>query len=397
MVINKILYLILLAVLGVFYIMYIDNLSFFLLAFAVILPFVLIFIMFRARRGIEAQLSSSAMSVNKNSDITVSVNIKNKSIFPVPNACIAIEIMNTLDGIPDTMSATVPVQPHNSQSMSFHISSCYCGKLIVNLKYIKIYDYIKLFSVKKKFSSSSEIVILPDVSPIEIFSDSTFYENDRSEIYSGRKAGDDCSEVFDVRNYHEGDKINRIHWKLSMKQDMLMVKEYSLPINCSVLVLFEFYTDFADKYMQKLDTLVETLSSVSDAISESEAIHSIGWYSILKNRYVFSEISDAEDSASFLGTLLKSGSYTENHYAYAEHIKYDAENIYSHIIYITSDISEEHFRHFMSDERTRRKTLIYITDSIDNLPEFFSDSDDAITIIPVECGKISRCLYEMIV
>ncbi len=397
MIFNKIIYILLVAVLLFFYVMYIDNLSLFLLVSAVILPFVLIMIALHTRSRLEAQLISSRMSENKKKDITIDVKITNKSIFPVSNACIYLEIMNSADSIPEPMTATVPVQALNSQIMSFNISSEYCGKLIVKLRHIKIYDYIKLFSFRKKFDISKEIVIMPDTYPIAVFTDHLFDENTQSELYSKFKSGDDCSEVFDIRNYNEGDKINRIHWKLSMKQETLMVKEYSLPVNCSVLVLFEFSTDFKKGYMLKLDTLMETLASVSESIAESEAVHEISWYNTIKENYVSSRISVAEDVASFLGTLLRSKAYTEPNKAYFQHIKADAGNRYSHMIYITSSVTKEILDNIISDENIDRKTIIYITENIDILPEFLIKADDMITLIPVQCGKISQCLYEMVV
>ena len=37
-------------------------------------------------------------------------------------------------------------------------------------------------------------------------------------------------KFFDIREYADGDKIQRIHWKLSSKTGDLMVKEGSLPL-----------------------------------------------------------------------------------------------------------------------------------------------------------------------
>ena len=36
-----------------------------------------------------------------------------------------------------------------------------------------------------------------------------------SDSYSTIKGGDDPSEVFAIREYREGDRLQRIHWKLS--------------------------------------------------------------------------------------------------------------------------------------------------------------------------------------
>lgn len=398
MIRSKIIYIFLLAVLAVFYIMYIDNMSLFLLVFAAVLPVVLFFVMLCAFFRTDAELSASAMSENKDSDISVDVHITNRSIFPVSDACVTLEIMNSLDSVPEKMSASVPVQARNSQVVSFTVSSQYCGKLIVKLRQIRIYDYIKLFSLRKKFSKTAEIIIMPHIYPVDIVTDHSYDENTMSELYSKCRAGDDCSEVFNIRNYNDGDKINRIHWKLSMKQDSLMVKDYSMPVNCSILLLLDFFTDYSEGYMSKLDTLIETFSSVSESIAETEAVHDAGWYDVTKDAYSARRISSCEDAASFLGTVMRSRACTESGKAYFKHIKADAGIRYSHLIYVTSSMTKEIFKSICSDENTERRTIIYITDDISILPECFETPDsDRVTVIPVQCGKISQCLYEMLV
>lgn len=397
MIRSKLLYLCLIMILGTFYILYIDNLSFFLLILGIIFPIVLFFITLRIRCGLKAELSCIKLSENKNSDINAEVIIENKSIFPVSNACVTLEIMNVLDSIPEKMTAVIPIQPRNIQNMSFTLSSKYCGKLIVSLKKIKIYDYFRINSFTKKFDSHKEIIIMPQTYPIQIFTDHSLDENTDSELYSKIKAGDDCSEVFNIRNYAEGDKINRIHWKLSMKQGELMVKDYSLPVNCSVLLLFEFFTDYTAGYMEKLDTLIETLSSVSESIAESEAVHEIGWFNTYKNAYISRRISTSEDVASFLGTVMRSSAYNENGKAFSQHMKINSERRFSHVVYITSDISEEIIKKFDADENTDRKTILYITQNAETLPDYFLNFYDRITIIPIQCEKLNKCLYEMLI
>ena len=62
MVKSKIVYVLLLAVLAVFYVMYIDNMSLFLLIFAAVLPFVLFFIMLCTFFKTDADISASSIS-----------------------------------------------------------------------------------------------------------------------------------------------------------------------------------------------------------------------------------------------------------------------------------------------------------------------------------------------
>ena len=46
-----------------------------------------------------------------------------------------------------------------------------------------------------------------------------------AESYDDFQPGTDVSQIFDVREYRPGDRLQRIHWKLSAKSDGLLVRE----------------------------------------------------------------------------------------------------------------------------------------------------------------------------
>ena len=54
----------------------------------------------------------------------------------------------------------------------------------------------------------------------------------------GRKGGD-AGEVFSLRDYHAGDDVRSIHWKLSAKAGTLLVREYSDAFHYDTLVLVD--------------------------------------------------------------------------------------------------------------------------------------------------------------
>ena len=57
--------------------------------------------------------------------------------------------------------------------------------------------------------------------------------------YSPHKPGDDPTELFGLRPYREGDRLSRIHWKLSQKTGQTLVKELGLPVSERVLFLLD--------------------------------------------------------------------------------------------------------------------------------------------------------------
>ena len=60
-----------------------------------------------------------------------------------------------------------------------------------------------------------------------------------AEIYDDFHPGDDPSEIFGVREFRAGDKMQSIHWKLSAKSDDLLVRENSQPKACPLVFLLE--------------------------------------------------------------------------------------------------------------------------------------------------------------
>ena len=50
------------------------------------------------------------------------------------------------------------------------------------------------------------------------------------ERFSEEVSGDDPSELFALRDYQPGDRMARIHWKLSARKGEWYVKEFSRPV-----------------------------------------------------------------------------------------------------------------------------------------------------------------------
>ena len=55
--------------------------------------------------------------------------------------------------------------------------------------------------------------------------------------YSLRRPGSDPTELFGLREYQPGDRLNRVDWKLSQKTGAILVREGSLPVSDRVVLL----------------------------------------------------------------------------------------------------------------------------------------------------------------
>ncbi len=269
---RKIIYFILIIISVMFYILFLEDLSFYLLIFILALPLFLATVLMIGKFNIKCTLSSEYKTSLKNNKCKFFLNIRNKSIFPFPISVIIIEYSNKLSGTANKMYISVPIHPHKSQTVSFALSSDYCGVMNVKITSIRLYDYIKLFSCKVKVMKETDIYVIPEAtSDILKKERKTIYADD-SEKFSRIKSGDDPSEIFELKDYSPGDKLSRIHWNLSSKQNQLITKHYSQCISSPVTVIpdFDFYTPLTE-----LDGVLEFFYGLSFILSENEITHKI--------------------------------------------------------------------------------------------------------------------------
>lgn len=101
-----------------------------------------------------------------------------------------------------------------------------CGLIECKTKWLKVYDMLGIFFIPVKFRYNTETLIVPKAEFIkdDIFSDK------QAIIGYKKKSGGGFSDDYEIRGYRNGDSMKNVHWKLSAKNDNLMVKEPSLPI-----------------------------------------------------------------------------------------------------------------------------------------------------------------------
>lgn len=279
MILTKILFLILIVVCIFFYILYVWNFSLILLVIFVTLPAVMFVTTLIAKYMIKADFAVQNKTTPKNSSFPVQLCVSNKSIFPIGKAEAHIEYYNIFNNQINEFELLFPVQARNTQRITFQLSSKYCGILKIRSAYIDIYDPLRIFRFRTGKNIQTEIAVMPEIHDVNGAISYTDRESEESSVFSENTAGDDPSEIFDLRDYIIGDKLNRIHWKLSSKKDELIVKEYSMPVDvpCMLFLNLKCYED-SEYTLPVFDTLVETLISVSQFMIENERIHTIVYY-----------------------------------------------------------------------------------------------------------------------
>jgi hypothetical protein len=211
-----------------------------------------------------------------------------------------------------------------------------------------------------------------------------------SEVFSKVKAGDDSSEVFDIREYQEGDRLNRVHWKLSSKNEETYVKEYSLPISNSIVIIPEIVNHERLK-ISTMDTITELLLSISQRLNDNEIHHRVCLCNA-ENASIESVYSD-EETLAIVGSIVRNGvPKLYKPYAFNYFQAINDYPSYSHTIYITNTL-DVNVLSSLEDFNSTKKTVFLV--SSNTIPKNLL-AYDGIQIIQVVENKIRECISEFI-
>ncbi len=177
------------------------------------------------------------------------------------------------------------------------------GSYEVSLGKVRIYDLTGLFSIGRREKSSAGLTVLPEITETMVrltaAARNFFGETD---TYDSRFPGHDSSEMFGVRPFCDGDKIQRIHWKLSAKLDEWMVKEDSLPRACPVVIFLE-YQEW--KKGRNLEILLRLAGSLSFSLMDAGCPHFVSWFSRESGDIVRFRVDKEEEFYLFLTFLME--------------------------------------------------------------------------------------------
>lgn len=125
--------------------------------------------------------------------------------------------------IEDDMAGSVQKKIYNSKGLrdfKIPVDTSHCGHYVYTFRSIRYYDFLGLFRFTRKLNKRSEISVMP----IESAPD-TMPRLDTYKTKSYKKSRSPYSEIYDIREYREGDSMKNIHWKMTAKKGDIMVRE----------------------------------------------------------------------------------------------------------------------------------------------------------------------------
>lgn len=331
----KLLYALILAVLAVFYVMYADLFSFLLLLTFAAVPAVELILLMVSAKLTKISVVENTIFSRRGVPCRLQFEIRSSSFLPFVCADAELVCVNGYEMKPIRMKTEFHIAPHSCSRIDFSVCSMHCGAVYVRLRRVRIYDALRLFSITKKVPEDAIVMyVFPNVYELNPPMENNFEPSGDSEEYIPSKKGDDPSEIFALREWQAGDRVNRIHWKLSSKLDTYIVKELSENRRTTVLILTELMVR-KGHVSEDMDELLDTAASAAAFLDDESIPYEMGMYRASTSDIFSVPITSEESSCIYYAELFRENVYFDKPFALM--CCTEAHNAYSHVIYITAD------------------------------------------------------------
>ena len=198
--------------------------------------------LFFAYRGISIELYAPEKDVSRFEIGFLRIRLKNHSLMVSYDTCVKLDAENVFYSDKSGAVISLPVSARNVYEKFIPIKYSMNGIYKYTITTMTIRDLLGFVSLKKKVDTSAEVHVFPEGN-FNAELDMTDMSRGYTESEETIKKGHDFSDVSDVREYIPGDKLMSIHWKLSAKRDILMVKDRVSMSDQQMVILTELSGD----------------------------------------------------------------------------------------------------------------------------------------------------------
>lgn len=123
---------------------------------------------------------------------------------------------------------------------------------------------------------AASYTVYPTIDEIDVTTDRASRMALTGLVFDKYRKGQDLSEVFELRDYHDGDSLKAVHWKLSARTDDLMVREASHPADFDLALFLGVHGGSSDKArIAQVNAAFSVLASMSRAFVHRALGHTV--------------------------------------------------------------------------------------------------------------------------
>lgn len=215
--------------------------------------------------SVKAEFGAKRVVIDKNEPFDLVVSLRNRSVLPGVPVEIYCHIPDREIGLFADKRVFASVSPLGRARLAIGCVHKYRGSFECRIYSLSFVDPLRIVRLTKKQRNVLPTIFLPRKLPL----DDILSTSSGEQSFSPKKPLTSEREDFShVRNYRSGDIMQLVHWKLTAKQDELMIKQFDSVNDVRAVVLCDFNIYPGEcNVMLRTDTVIETaLAFVREAV-----------------------------------------------------------------------------------------------------------------------------------
>lgn len=287
-------YLVLLAAATALHLVYGQYLTHYMVIFLLCVPVLSLLVSIPSAVGASVTLQGGS-DVCRGRETRVLLTLDSGASFPPAAWSVTLVSRNVFTGRVDSKQK-IRIFGERQSERAFSPDTSQIGCVRYKIKRAFIFEHLGLIPIPVKKGGSVSIRVLPDI-------EKPFPEPDlvMDSARALRPKPQGFSEEHELRPYHDGDPLNLVHWKLSSKNDELILREPQEVIRRDIFII----ADLPDSYPDHRSVL-EQICYLNGVLAESEIP-----YKLQYGRRTYN-INSQNDYDEFIGIVLSEHMRFEN-------------------------------------------------------------------------------------
>ena len=244
---------------------YYSKLTLAIMLSVIILPIVSLLLLVLTRLFLKIEAEPGKIFAHKLQQFSITVRVRNRFILPVSPIRVS-GIFHDEDGrVREDRQLILSVMPFSTAEFNFSGNIRFRGEYTLGLREACIYDFFRIFRFRIKLKSDCEAVISPRRLTLDM--NNALCDDDFDSTRTTLSFFENTTFA-SVRKYADGDSLRHVHWKLSAKQDELVVKQMEQNLGSNAAILLETTGPFMDDEdnMSAVDAVIETALAITKKI-----------------------------------------------------------------------------------------------------------------------------------
>lgn len=246
-----------------------DSISLFTLAVVLLIPLISLLCLLVSLALVKVEVGEIAARQPRLREFTLPITVKSKTPVMLPMMKFLFTVNNPEGDAAVPGYAYVHYRPFGITTMEIPLKFDVRGLYKVGAEKVIFYDFLRLFSIKRKIGTACTVVVEPRNLRGNIPMEVTSMEQE-SAVTAGGKETRYNGDMAGIREFNEYDTLRQVHWKLSARLAKMIVKTYWENACDNVMIIADLFSYEEEPLTNRhlTDCVVEVTARVTSALAE---------------------------------------------------------------------------------------------------------------------------------